>query len=138
MSVPVNQRSHGKLEACVKTHEIAVYSIKILANRKTFTAEYASFISKIESAAIDIHSFAWSANGISVTDTESYTSRIALQQKAISECGVLLSYIDIAKNLFHLDTKRVKYWSTMVIEAKKLLRAWRDSDKKRYAEHKGM
>lgn len=138
MSVPVNQRSHGKLEACVKTHEISVYSIKILANRKVFPSEYISFISKIENTAIDIHSFAWSANGISVDDEESYRNRIGLQTRAISECNILLSYIDIAKNLFHLDSKRVKYWGQMVVDAKKLLRAWRDSDKKRYAEYKRM
>lgn len=36
MSVPVNERSHGKLEACVKAKELSAYTIKITANPKVF------------------------------------------------------------------------------------------------------
>ena len=40
MSVPVNQRTHGKLEACVKAHELCVYTLRIASNKKIFTVEY--------------------------------------------------------------------------------------------------
>lgn len=40
MSVPVNERSHGKLEACVKAKELSAYTIKITANPKVFKPEY--------------------------------------------------------------------------------------------------
>jgi hypothetical protein len=40
MSVPVNQRSHGKLEAYVKAYELAGYTLKITKNKKVFSDEY--------------------------------------------------------------------------------------------------
>ena len=36
MSVPVNERSHGKLEACVKARELCVYTLRITVNPKIF------------------------------------------------------------------------------------------------------
>ena len=40
MSVPVNQRTHGKLEACVKARELACYTLQITKNKKVFTEDY--------------------------------------------------------------------------------------------------
>lgn len=40
MSVPVNERSHGKLEAYTKAYELAVYTLRITKNKKIFTVEF--------------------------------------------------------------------------------------------------
>lgn len=40
MSVPVNERSHGKLEACVKAKELSAYTLRITVNPKIFKPEY--------------------------------------------------------------------------------------------------
>lgn len=40
MSVPVNERTQGKLEVCVKAHDLACYTLKITVNKKIFTADY--------------------------------------------------------------------------------------------------
>lgn len=134
MSVPVNQRSHGKLEACVKAHDLCCYTLQITANKNVFAAQYQEALTdRIITAAIDIHTFCWNANNVLVKDSEDYRLRREYQERAAAECNILLSLIEIAKRIFHLTTKRVVYWSQRTIETRNLIRAWRDSDHKRYS-----
>lgn len=139
MSVPVNQRGHGKLEACVKAHELCCYTLQITANKKVFTEEYSEALTcRIIDTAIQIFLLCWSANNILVkkgeTDLEErLKERNHLQDEAAIQCNNLLSLIQIAKKLFHLSSKRVVYWSERTIETRNLIRAWRSSDRKRFA-----
>lgn len=55
MSVPVNERSQGKLEACTKAFDLATYTLRITKNKKVFTVEYQEALTdKIISLALDI------------------------------------------------------------------------------------
>ena len=133
MSVPVNQRSQGKLDVCVKAHDLACYTLKITSNKKIFAEEYQqSLTDKINSTALDIWTKVWTANNILVKDEESMNERVGLQQAAANECNILLSLIEIAARIFHLTSKRVSYWTEKTVTARNLIRAWRDSDRKRY------
>lgn len=134
MSVPVNERSHGKLEACVKARELAVYTLRITKNPKVFKPEFQNALTdKIIAAALDIQNLSWSANNILVNSAEDLRQRLDYQERAASACNSLLSLIEIAKPIFHLATKRVTYWSGLAIDTRKLLRAWKDADRKRYS-----
>ena len=134
MSVPVNQRTHGKLEACVKAHDLCRYTLQITANKKNFTQEFQeSLTNRIVEAAIDIHTLCWSANNILVNSVDDLRERTMYQEKAAIRCNILLSLIDVAKQIFHLSTKRVTYWAGKTIETRNLIRAWRESDLKRYS-----
>lgn len=139
MSVPVNQRGHGKLEACTKARELAVYTLQITKNKKVFAEEYQDAVTdKIIGSALEIHMLAWSANNVLVNSEEDLHTRTMLQEQACIQCNVLLSLIDLAKPLFHLDTRRVMYWGQKVVDVRNLIRAWRASDIKRYApKYKG-
>lgn len=133
MSVPENSRTKSKLEVCVKAHDLCCYTLQIAANKKIFTEEYQrSLTDRIVETAIGIHCDCWNANNIYVRDAEDYQERKRLQEEAARKCNILLSLMDIAKPLFHLTAKRVYYWGKLTIEARNLIRAWRDSDKKRY------
>lgn len=137
MSVPVNQRTHGKLEACVKAHDLCCYTLQITANKKIFMTQYQEALTnRIIEAAVTIHTLCWSANNIKVDSEYDYNERIRYQDKAAIQCNVLLSLIEIAKTIFHLETRRVTYWSGLVIDTRNLIRGWRSSDKKRYADFK--
>jgi len=139
MSVPVNQRSHGKLEAAVKARELASYTLKITSNKKIFTEEYQeSLTNRIIDAAIAIHTKVWSANNVLVNSTEDLAKRLSLQEEAAIECNNLLSLIELAQPVFHLASKRVTYWSKKTIEVRGLIRGWRDNDRRRYAEKYGV
>ena len=136
MSVPVNERSHGKLEAYTKAYELAVYTIKITSNKKVFTEEYQNAVTdKIISCATDIYLLTGSANDIAVKtqdDIENFHQRIGLQKTALQKCGELSKLIVLSKPLFHLSSKRVKYWAGLVRDARTLIKAWSDSDIKRF------
>ena len=134
MSVPVNKRSHGKLEACVKAHDLCCYTLKITANKKIFTEEYQTALTdKINETALSIHMLCWTANNILVNSIEDMEQRLRLQETAAIECNNLLSLMGIAKSIFHLSTKRVTFWGDSVIETRNLIRAWKDADRKRYS-----
>lgn len=56
MSVPVNQRTHGKLEAYTKAYDLAVYTLQITKNKKIFTVEYQEQLTDlIITAALEIY-----------------------------------------------------------------------------------
>lgn len=136
MSVPVNQRGHGKLEAYVKAYDLAVYTIRITANKKVFTTEYQEALTgKIITVALDIYLLVGEANDISVRsekDKQNYHDRIRMQVDAHRKCGEMNKLILLAKPIFHLSTKRVRYWTELTKETKILIKAWGDSDKKRF------
>ena len=71
MSVPENARTKGKLEACVKAHDLACYTLQITTNKKNFPEQFqAALTDKIVSVALDIHTLAWSANNVLVNSPE--------------------------------------------------------------------
>ena len=134
MSVPVNERSRGKLEACVKARELCAYTIKITSNQKIFNPEYQQALTdRSVKAALEVHTMSWSANNVLVNSAVDMQRRLDYQDRAADASNNLLSLIEIAKPVFHLATKRVTYWSGLAIETRKLLLAWRDADRKRYS-----
>lgn len=137
MSVPLNQRSHGKLEACVKAHGLCCYTLQITANKKIFVPSYQEALTgRIIDTAISIHTLCWSANNILVNSAEDLVERTSFQEQAAIQCNILLSLIEIAKKIFHLSTKRVTYWSGLAVETRNLIRGWKTSDMKRYGQYK--
>ena len=129
MSVPVGQRSEGELVVNTKARKLAVYTLKILENEKYFPRKQAAFISKLQNCAIEIVALCWEANNIKVGNSEErYTERIRLQDKAASLCNRMCALIEIAKPLFHLESKRVRYWIGLTVEVRTMIRSWRDND----------
>lgn len=134
MSVPVNQRSHGKLEACVKANALCCYTLRITSNKKVFTPDFqAALTDKIDETVLNMYTLCWTANNILVNSADDMNRRLELQEQAAVACNILLSLMDIAKSIFHLSSKRVQYWGGLAVEARNLIRAWRESDRKRYA-----
>lgn len=135
MSVVEEKRRKGKLEVIIKTLELANYTIQITANEKVFDPKFRVAVTDdLISHAKDIYLICWTANNIRVSNEEAFRERLRLEDKAIVKCNTFLGLLDIAKKVFHLDTKRVTYWGNKIVECRKLIRAWRDSDRKRYKE----
>ena len=134
MSVPEGQRSKGKLEVLIKANELAVYTIQICTNQKVFKPEYRSAMTDdIIRAAKNIFIYCWTANNIRAgKDPDKARQRKRLQEQAILECYSLLAMMQMAKKLFHLSSKRIKYWGSMTIEVRDLIRGWKEADSKRY------
>lgn len=133
MSVPEGQRSHSKLEVIVMARSLAAYTIKITKNQNVFQPEYNNGITNdIIHTAKEIYLRCWTANNIYVTEKEDWHERCSLQESAARECNNLLALMQLAQEVFHLKTKRIKYWGEKTIAVRNKIRAWNDSDRKRY------
>lgn len=136
MSVPEGLRHKGKLEVHVKAERLASYTLKILSNPKRFNPEIdEELIKRIKNCALDIYTKAWAANGFNAeTSQEDRRIRYRLQLEALAGCTDMLAYIGVAKSVFHIREKRMKYWRKSIKEVKKLLQNWKESDVKRYGK----
>lgn len=140
MSVPCDRRKEGQLHALVLAKELVTYTVKITKNQKIFKPEYNTAITNdIIHTAKEIYMLAWRANDIRVNDPYDpdgakgrRDERLKLQAEAIERCGELLPLIELAQSVFHLSTKRVKYWGQMTCDVRTHLRSWRTGDRKRY------
>jgi hypothetical protein len=63
--------------------------------------------------------------------------RRRLQQRAARNCNRLLALIGMAKSIFHLRDKRIKYWTGKILTVRAMIRKWSESDDKRYSEKLG-
>lgn len=48
------------------------------------------------------------------------------------ECLRMLSLVDLAYNSFSIESKRIEYWTGLILKADDRLKAWMKSDKERY------
>lgn len=136
MSVVEPERHKGRLEVHVKAQALAAYTALIVKNPKVFDPEVdEDLIKRIKSYSLDIYEKAWAANKINAeTNQINRAMRYKLQEEALLCCDWLHADIGIAKSVFHLRKRRMKYWSGLITEARALLQAWKESDVKRYGQ----
>ena len=133
MTVPVSRRGENKLAAAIAAHELAVYTIKICCNAKVFVPEYQTALTRdIVDTAKNIAKLTMRANNVLVKSTQLAQMRLRYQHEAANYCNDLLVLIQLAKPVFHLAGKRVKYWGGLVLKARELIRAWHDANAKEY------
>lgn len=134
MAVPESKRGVGKLDVLVEARKLATYTIQICCNEKVFLPQYKNAMTdKIIATATDIFVRAWTANNVLVgRDEDKFKYRQALQARAIEDCNNLLALMQIAKDLFHLKSKRVEYWGRNTITVRNKIRNWKESDRKRF------
>ena len=136
LSVAEPLRHKGRLEVHVKAQFLATYTAKILKNEKIFNPEIdKNLIDRMRNCAFDIYIKAWQANKIRAeTNYMNRAMRNNLQEEAILLCDELHASIGIAKQLYHLRNRRMKYWSGLITEVRALLQGWKESDVKRYGQ----
>jgi hypothetical protein len=138
MSVPKSKRSEGQLTVLVKANELATHTIKICSNEKNFPKHYRWCITnKIVDSALDINNYITMANAVFVTDKNDVALRKQFQTKAIAASYALLSMMDIAYRTFGIESKKIEYWTGLVIEVQNYLRNWKKSDAERYSDITG-
>lgn len=138
MSVPKSKRSEGQLTVLVKANELATHTIKICSNEKNFPKHYRWCITnKIVDSALDINNYITMANAVFVTDKNDVALRKQFQTKAIAASYALLSMMDIAYRTFGIESKKIEYWTGLVIEVQNYLRNRKKSDAERYNDITG-
>ena len=136
MSVAEPLRHKGRLEVHIKAQFLAVYTSKILANEGIFDPNVdRALIERIRKCAYDIYIKSWQANKIRAETNEiNRAMRYKLQEEAILLCDEIHACIGIAKSVYHIRQRRMKYWSGLITETRRLIQAWKESDADRYGQ----
>lgn len=136
MSVPEPLRHKGRLEVHVKAQTLAVHTLTVLGNEKIFDPSVdVELIRRIKSCALDIDAKLWSANKIRAdTNHVNRELRYRLQEEAILLCSEMLAYIGTAKRVWHVRSRKIKYWGSLITEVQALAQAWKESDVARYGQ----
>jgi hypothetical protein len=136
MSVRKDERNEGRLALSTLARDHAVYVIQITKNENIFKPEYSEVSAGLVKEATAIFHCIWGANNVLVNDKQTYEIRRKYQELAATHCNIILADIAIARKLFHLSHKRVKYWTNTVVEIRNKTRGWTTSDAKRYAQYR--
>ena len=140
MSVPEGERGEGRFTLPIKAEELARYTLTITKNEHIFLPEYQKPLTDdLINCAKNAYLCIREANDIRVDPTSGTfladkRERQNAQKDAIRFLKRMLSLIDLSRRVFHLSTKRVKFWSAMVIEVRDRTRRWMESDMRRYSQ----
>ena len=134
MSVPKSKRGNSELRILTRVDELAVYTIQICSNENNFPKRYRwCLTSKIVEDTVDIVRLVKMANSITInTDEELFKMRTAYQNKAYALTNSLLGMIDIAYRIFDIDSKRISYWTGIIVDVQKLLKNWQKANKQQF------
>ena len=133
MAVVKSKRKEGELTVVTKARELAVYTARICNNEKNFPKRHRWLLNNhIVGSALQIHRNIRKANSVFVKTEPDLDTRRQFQNIALAEIDGLLGDIDIAYELFHIDSSRIKHWVGLIYDVQNLLRNWRKKDIERY------
>ena len=132
LSVTVDNRGEGELTVNTKARALTVYTHVILSNEKWFPITQENYKKRLLDCVIEIQELCWEANNIKVGKSMSrYEMRMNMQDMAASRCNRMMMLIETAKPLFHLTSKRVRFWLGMTKNLRDLIRGWHERDAER-------
>ena len=108
---------------------MTTHTIRICSNPKIFVIEYSLISNKIINLTLDIYEDVRKAASTRVHTLQEWQIRQKYQLAALSKCDALLSMIDIAKPLYHLEGKKTRYWIKLTVNTKTLLQYWTKKEK---------
>jgi hypothetical protein len=124
----------SKFGVTVAAEQLAHYSDQITDNQKNFPpGQGTALVKSLKQWSLEIYMYCYRANYIRVEGRADYMERRRFQDMAIQRCEDMLPVLQLAKRRYHLSTKRMLYWGGMVIDVRDKIRAWKESDRKRYA-----
>ena len=137
MSVQRDRRRETQLTLPMLSLRHAKYVIQITRNPKVFDPTYNHEVTDdIVREAKGIHRAIWGANQVKVISRERYRDRREQQEKAVKLCRDLLADVAIAKSVFHLSGRRVKFWTETIVEIRNRTQAWIESEADRYKQYR--
>ena len=133
MSVRQGDRQQGKLQVLDLSRNLTKYSITACKNEKIFPKSQRWIMSqRIVNEAIDATTCIRRANATYVNDEQTYKYRRGEQLKAHASLNALLTLIDIAYDSFDIETRKIAFWTKLVVDTDEKLKTWMKSDKERY------
>ena len=135
MSVPEGKRTESKLEVQTKAKSLALYTVSICGNEKVFPKrDRWAVTNRIVSTALTIMEEVDVANDIYVSTKGDFELRRKSQTIALSSTAKLLGLMELAYIKYGIEGSRMKFWTQEVLEARDLIKKWRQADKERYGK----
>lgn len=138
MSVRTGDRSEGKLGVLNEIRKLGEYTIQICRNEKVFPKSSRWVMVKpIVDECIGAMTCVRRANAVYVDPKfpeDDYRYRRSEQVRAHSHLDAMLSLIDLAYLSFGIESRRIEYWTGLVLHADDKLKSWMKSDKERYTK----
>lgn len=135
MSVPEGKRTESKLEVQTKAKSLALYTVSICGNEKVFPKrDRWAVTNRIVSTALTIMEEVDVANDIYVSTKGDFELRRRSQTIALSNTAKLLGLMELAYIKYGIEGSRMKFWTQEVLEARDLIKKWRQADKERYGK----
>lgn len=133
MSVRVGDRSEGTLSVLNDIRILGEYTIQICKTEKVFPKSSRWILAKpITDECVSALTCVRRANAVFVQTDTDYVYRRNQQVQAHSHLDAMLSLVDLAYNSFSIESKRIEYWTGLILKADDRLKAWMKSDKERY------
>lgn len=135
MSVPQYERGEGKFAVLIEANSLVCYTLQICSNEKNFDPKFQKVImDDMVETTKSVFIEAFTANEIKVENQRDAVKRLELIKISILACDRLFALLQIAKKIYHIDSKRVRYWGTKIKNTEELLKKWYISERKRYSE----
>lgn len=130
--VPASERSENKYQVVLDARNVAKYTLRVLSNKNKFPPDLAPMLlHDINRTAIDLFSNAKIANDL---DLYKYKpNREAYQRKAYENCVRLLVLIELAKPIYEIEAKRMRYWTRLLVKTRDGLLEWEAKDDEAFA-----
>lgn len=127
------------LQVSLSALKLVTHTLTCTHNEKIFTPKYYHEITaKLNYLATQIYVDIWTANNIKVRKDniqyrrEDRNERLKLQERAIRNCNNLMAMLIIAQKMFKFPSRRLEYWTKLILDVRNPLRKWHDSDADRY------
>lgn len=139
MSVLKEKRGEQKLEVLIKAKSLMEYILQITQNEKTFKPVNQALTLDIIQCAERIYTYLYTANEV-YRNKANIEIRRNYQTKAFAECNVLLALFDLAQQVNHFSSKRLRNVNRIINGSevngikekglKTLIQNWKESDRK--------
>lgn len=134
MSVPQYERGEGKFTVLIEANNLVCYTLQICSNEKNFDPKFQRVLmDDIIVTTKSIFLEAYLANEIKVESNHDGAQRLSKIKSAEYACDRLFALLQIAKRIYHIDSRRIKYWGAKTKIVKDLLHKWYLSERKRYS-----
>lgn len=131
MSVRTGERGIGKLEFIHEMNTLCIHTIKLCQNDKLFPKKSRWIMAnRIVNECLDAASCVKKANSFRLTK-DNLEVRRKYQDMAYAHLETMLMLIDLAYNVFEIDSARIEYWSGLVVSTEIKIKSWIKSDRQR-------
>jgi hypothetical protein len=134
MAVLKSKRTESILSVVAKAEEMVIYTMQAASNERYIPKRLRWCIGgRIVQEAQDVLRLITYANSIKVEYAQDWEMRRTAQKQAMAHTFCLLTEINLCKRAFgHIPLDKMEYWTGMILEVQRLLKAWQKSDAARY------